>query len=120
VFLVVGVLIFASGCGDERPLVARGKPVSHWLNELKSPKAKSRKQAAFCLGLVGSRDAAAIPALIQTLKDDEAEVRRSVVLALLNIGPAAREALPALEQARRDADERVRSYVPKAIQKIQD
>jgi HEAT repeat protein len=118
-FLLVTTLVFIAGCDGATPVIAKGKPVAHWLNELKSPQAKARKQAAFCLGLVGTKDAAAIPALIRALKDDAADVRRTVVLALLNIGPPARDALPALERALSDSDAQVRSYAPKAIQKIQ-
>jgi hypothetical protein len=118
--LFILVVCFVSGCGgSDAPLVAKGKPVSHWLRELKSSSAKARKQAAFCLGLVGTKDEAAIPALTRALKDDDAEVRRTAILALLNIGPPAREAVPALEQARSDRDGQVRSYAAKAIQKIQ-
>jgi len=116
--LFLGVLSVMSGCGENPPLIARGKPVSHWLNEIRSPSAKARKQAAFSLGLVGTRDAAAIPALTDALKDGDAEVRRSAVLALLNIGAPARDALPALERARSDSDARVRTYAAKAVPKI--
>jgi vesicle coat complex subunit len=113
------VLCFTSGCGNgAAPVVARGKPVSHWLQELKSPSAKARKQAAFCLGLVGAKDEAAVPALTGAVKDEDAEVRRAAVLALLNIGPPARDAVPALERARNDVDAQVRSYAAKAIQRI--
>jgi len=116
--LLLGLLSVSSGCGENPPLIARGKPVSHWLNEIKSPSAKARKQAAFSLGLVGARDASSIPALTDALKDSDAEVRRSAVLALLNIGTPARDALPALERARNDSDAQVRTYAAKAIPKI--
>jgi HEAT repeat protein len=112
-------LCFAWGCaGSEAPLVAKGKPVSHWLQELKSPSGKARRQAAFCLGLVGAKHEGAIPALTHALQDRDTEVRRAAVLALLNIGPPAREAVPALENIRNDQDAQVRSYVAKAVQRI--
>jgi HEAT repeat protein len=113
------VLCFTSGCGSTAaPLVAKGKPVSHWLQELKRPSAKARKQAAFCLGLVGSKDETAVLALTRAVKDEDAEVRRTAVLALLNIGPPAKDAVPVLERARNDTDAQVRSYAVKAIQRI--
>jgi HEAT repeat protein len=119
-FLLMLVGMFACGCGaGDPPLVARGKPVAHWLQQLKNPSAKARKQAAFCLGLVGSKDAAAIPALTAALKDNDAEVRRSAVLALLNIGPSAMSAVSALERAKSDSDPAVRTDAAKAIRRIQ-
>ena len=78
------------------PLTSHGKPVAHWLEELKQPDAKARKKAVVALGAVGKADPAAIPALIAVVKDDrDGRVRNEAVVALLNIGPDAEDAIPA-------------------------
>jgi HEAT repeat protein len=119
ILIVAALLPLLTGCGESgTPVIARGKPVAHWLSELKSPSAKARKQAVFSLGLVGVKDAAAVPAVIGALRDTDVEVRRTAALALLNIGPAANEAVPALEQAGNDPDAKVRSYARKAVEHI--
>jgi HEAT repeat protein len=116
--LVFAILL--SGCAKKhKPITANGKPVGHWLEELKNPDPKARKKAAVALGNVGRADPAAIPALIAVLKDRDATVRDSAVLALLNIGPKARDAIPALTEARYDKDATVRSHAVKAVERVQ-
>ena len=46
-WLIAGLLIAgAAGCGKtEAPLTAGGRPVSHWLDELKKPDPKARRKA---------------------------------------------------------------------------
>lgn len=118
--LVVPMMVLAIGCGGERePLQSHGKPVAHWLDELKSTDARARKKAVVALGHVGKADTAAIPALVSAIRDRDAAVRREAVLALLNIGPDARDAVPALLDARNDRDADVRSYAVKAVARIQ-
>ena len=114
------VLTLAAGCSSrpEGPLTAGGRPVSHWLDELRSPDPKARKKAVRELGHVGKADPAAIPAVTGALKDPDPQVRAEAALALLNLGPAAAEAVPALEEVRNDSDPAVRSYVHKALERI--
>src|SRR5439155_16911918 len=88
--LVVSSAALLGGCGKEQPMLAGGKPVSHWVQALQNPDPKVRKQAAFKLGNVGPADPTALPALIEALKDRDAGVRREAILALLKCGPAAR------------------------------
>src|SRR5579859_6377068 len=74
--LPVVLVILLAGCAKkDEPVIAHGKPVAHWLEELKKPDAKARKKATGALGLVGKADPAAIPALIRALKDSDATVR---------------------------------------------
>jgi HEAT repeat protein len=119
VVLVCFLILLLSGCGRP-PTQAGGKPVSHWVEALRSPDAKLRKEAAFKLGNVGDTDPTALPAVIEALKDRDAAVRREAILALLKFGPAAQEAVPTLTELReRDRDPKVRSYAAKALEKLQ-
>jgi HEAT repeat protein len=114
------LIILLMGCEkDNAPLMSHGKPVSHWLEELKKPDSKARRKAVLALGHVGTADSAAIPALIGAVKDRDATVRSKAILALLNIGPDAKDALPVLNDASKDTDPMVRSYAAKAVQRIQ-
>jgi hypothetical protein len=48
--------LFLAGCnGRNEPVVAYGKPVAHWLEELKQPAPKARKKAVGALGAIGKR-----------------------------------------------------------------
>jgi HEAT repeat protein len=117
--LCAGAALIA-GCGSQEPLTAGGKPVSHWVEALKSPDAKLRKTAVKKLANVGAADPAAVPALAGALKDRDAGVRAEAALGLLRIGPAAQEAVPALQEAaRKDASPTVRAHAGKALEKVQ-
>jgi HEAT repeat protein len=117
--LVVALLLLAGCGGGKEPVMAHGKPVTHWVNEAKKPDAKARQKAVVALGHVGTADPAALPALIAAVKDSDAGVRRAAVLALLNIGPAAKDAVPALREAKNDSDPTVRSHAARALEVIQ-
>jgi HEAT repeat protein len=117
--LVLLGLLLPAGCGQAPPLLAHGKPVSHWLEVLRHPDANDRRRAVVVLGNVGAADPAVLPALAGAVKDRDAGVRGAAVLALLKMGPAAREAAPALREAERDRDPRVRQYAARALQRIE-
>ena len=114
------VCFLGAGCTSkpDAPLTAGGKPVSHWLSELKQRDAKARCKAVKELGHVGKADPAAIPAVIKALKDADANVRAEAALALLNLGPDAADAAPALEEAVKDRDPKVRNYSKTALEKV--
>lgn len=123
--VMIGMAIFlvewVSGCGPVRPTLAGGKPVGHWVQALRNPDVKVRKQAAFKLGNVGPTDSAALPALMAALKDRDARVRREAILALVKCGPGAKDAIPELiEVHRKDRDAKVREYAEKALEKLND
>lgn len=121
VFLAIVVAPYLGGCeAKEQPVLSHGKPVEHWLAELRKSDPQSRKKAIIALGHVGASDAAAVPAIIEAVKDRDAKVRAEAVLALLNIGPSAADAIPALEEAQMDRDARVRDYAAKALKRIQN
>jgi HEAT repeat protein len=118
--LAVSLGILFAGCsGKNEPVMAHGKPVPHWLEELKQPAPKARKKAVIALGAVGKADPAAIPALIGVVKNDQdATIRDQAVLALLNIGPDAKDASPVLTEAESDKDATVRTHATKALDRI--
>jgi hypothetical protein len=117
VLLLIGL---AAGCGrDTGPLLVHGKPVSHWLDELKKPDVKARTKAVHALGLAGKADEAAIPGIISALKDQDASVRDTAVLCLLNLGKDAKDALSALEAMKEDTHANVRKHVALALERIQ-
>src|SRR5258707_15637257 len=88
--------LLACGCARTTPTLAGGRPVGHWVLELKSPDAKARRHATEKLGNVGPNDPAVLPALRAALDDGNAQVRATAILALMKCGPAARDAVPAL------------------------
>jgi HEAT repeat protein len=114
--LVLVLLACLSGCGKER-----ATRVPHWIEALKAPDARLRRQAAFTLGNLATTDAGVVPALTAALKDADAGVRCEAILALVKCGPEARQAVPVLrELQRKDRDARVRSYASQALAKVTD
>ena len=116
-FLVVGVALLSSGCGQTRPALAHGKPVSAWVRTLHSTDPQARKRAVIVLGNTGDVDPEVVPALIMAARDRDAGVRREAVLALLKIGPATGEAIRALRAAQQDRDAKVRWYAARALER---
>jgi HEAT repeat protein len=115
--LLTGLAV--AGCSKPAaPLTAGGRPVAHWLDELKKPDPKARKKAVRELGHVGKADPAAIPAVTGALKDSDAAVRQEACLALLNLGPDAADADAALAGATQDPDAKVREYAAEALAKV--
>jgi HEAT repeat protein len=118
--LIAAGCIFANGCGNSQPSLAGGKPVSHWVRMLSDSDPKTRKEAVFKLGNVGSSDASVIPALIEVLKDSDSRVRCEAILALLKSGPDASPAIDALAELRsHDPDPRVRENAAKGLKRLQ-
>jgi hypothetical protein len=116
--LLVCLLI---GCGQPKPMLAGGKPVSHWLKALQDPDPKVRKTAVAKLGNVAMVDSAALPAVLGSLKDPDAVVRREAILALLKCGPEANQSIPTLQEMKRnDPNAQVRSYAAQALEKLQE
>jgi HEAT repeat protein len=115
--LIAILLLSLIGCGKAPPPMTR---VNHWLETLRAPDAKLRKEAAFKLGNLGLTDTdSVVPALIASLKDADARVRCEAILALLKCGPAAAEAVPTLVELRqRDPNAQVRRYADKAVEKL--
>ena len=115
------LLALLSGCSKPQPTLTGGKPLSHWVEALRSsPDAHMRKEAAFKKGNAGPADPTILPALVGALKDRDSAVRCETILALVKFGSAAREAAPALGDLRdHDRDPKVRSFAAKAFVKLQ-
>jgi HEAT repeat protein len=120
VFAVALAAVGVCGCGGSpQPTLAGGKPVAHWVEELKSPDPRHRKEAVEKLGNVGPADPAAFPAVCGALKDPDPTIRREAVLAVLKFGETAREAGTFLEEVRKnDRDARVREAAGRALEKL--
>jgi HEAT repeat protein len=117
--LAVLLLISLSGC-KARPVADTGPRVRHWIEALRGPDAKLRKEAAFKLGNLGLTDpVSAVPALTTALEDVDAGVRREAILALLKCGPTAKQAVAKLtEVERKDHDAMVRDHAARALEKL--
>lgn len=90
--------------------------LSLFLESLKSPSAKVRKQAASALGELGDRGA--VPALIEALRDESALVREHAASALRDLGD--RRAVPALIETLRDENAVVREHAVTALGRLGD
>ena len=118
--LALLLVLTSVGCGSKVELrTVHGKPVDHWINELKQPDPKARRNAVAALQGVGASDEAAIPAITDALKDRDAKVRDAAVVALLNIGPDAKGAVSALQEAANDKDAKVRAHAVAALRRIE-
>jgi HEAT repeat protein len=117
--LAVLLLISLAGCTARR-VADTGPRVRHWIEALRGPDAKLRKEAAFKLGNLGLTDPdSVVPALTAALEDADARVRREAILALLKCGRSAKQAVGALTVVqRKDADAMVRDYAEKALEKL--
>jgi HEAT repeat protein len=117
--ILILAALLAAGCGKAAPTLAGGKPVGHWVESLRAPDPRLRREAAFKLGNVGPADPAALPALTAALRDRDAAVRREAILALLKCGPEAREAVPTLAELRQhDPDAQVRACAARAVDRL--
>src|SRR5260370_37884413 len=100
VLLPVAFALLLAGCQRKtEPLLAYGKPVDHWLQELKKPNPKARKKAVAALGHVGTADPSALPAVLDALKDRDAGVRDEAGLKLVYIRARTKDAVAALNDA---------------------
>jgi HEAT repeat protein len=119
VALVAVLGLLAPGCEPPQPTLAGGKSVQHWFQALQSRDPRTRREAVYKLGNVGSADSQAVPAVLNALRDADAGVRREAILATIKFGAEARAALPELaEMQQHDQDSKVREYARKALESI--
>jgi HEAT repeat protein len=116
------VIILASlttaflGCGNSEPALSGGKPVAYWVDALRAPDPRVRKEAVFKLGNAGPIEPGVYPSVVAALADADALVRMEAVKSLVKFGPAAQEALPVLLEVRQqDPDARVRQTAARAL-----
>jgi HEAT repeat protein len=100
--------------------VARGRPLSEWIAELKAAAPVNRNAAAYEIAGMGPAAAAAVPALIEALDDPVAVVRFPVTVALGEIGPGAAAAVPRLKQMmEEELNDEIAAAARRAIRHIQ-
>src|SRR5215470_10803422 len=74
----------------------RGRKLSAWAEQLRSPDAGKRAEAATVLGDFRERALPALDALVAALADRDGKVKSLAAQALGHIGPGAAKAVPAL------------------------
>ena len=117
-WLILCLLLTPTACKKETTV--NGRPVSHWIRELKSPYPTARLNAANNLSLVGPEARPAVPGLIELLKDKDALVRFSAAQALAKFAADARAAVPLLEElADKDEHPAVRDQAQATLARIE-
>ncbi|HJZ55559.1 MAG TPA: HEAT repeat domain-containing protein, partial [Gemmataceae bacterium] len=112
------VLPTAGYAQDKKEPEFGGIPLSKWVEQLKSPDAEKRKDAAWAIARIGPAARDAVPALIETLKDEDAHVRWSAAVALAQITPAAKDAVPVLIESLKDKEFAIRYRAVVGLGKI--
>lgn len=130
--LVLGCCWLATGCGrtvytapdpeprasaSNEPVVA-GKPLSHWVKDLKSKDVGRRRSAASFLGDAGNKHAVA--PLLEALKDQDVEVRVNAARSLGVVGPTVKETLQPLMGALHDPEDKVKAAAANALCNYKD
>jgi HEAT repeat protein len=111
---LLGLAVLVVGCA--RAPLHKGKPASHWMEQLGDPDPAVRRQAANSLAALEAKEA--VPGLITALKDKDTGVRASAAEALWSIGPEAKEAVPDLIAALKDKSPEVRLNAAGALGEI--
>src|SRR5262245_35392079 len=115
------VVVFAPSvvlAQDDREPVTCGKPLSHWVEQLKSPPTNARVEAARRIGDLREKALPALDALVTALGDADPTVRAAAAEGLRWIGPPGAAAVPALIKATGDADKGVRRAAALALGEI--
>jgi HEAT repeat protein len=108
----------AAPAGEEP--VARGRPLSEWIADLKAASPAIRNAAAYEIAGMGPAATAAVPTLIEALDDPMPAVRFPVTVALGEIGPGAAAAVPRLKQMmEEDLNDEIASAARRAVRHIQ-
>ncbi|WP_439621411.1 HEAT repeat domain-containing protein [Gemmata sp.] len=113
---LVGV---ATGAGqDKKEPQYNNIKLSAWLEQLKSPDARTRYQAAKAIKEIGPDAKAAVPLLVPLLKTSTPEEREMVAFAVGAVGPAAKDAVPALTDLLKDQPSYVKYAAAVALGQI--
>jgi HEAT repeat protein len=117
--LTTGGASAQNAAGGEEP-VARGRPLSELIADLKAAAPATRNAAAYEIAGLGPAAKPAVPALIEALEDPDAAVRFPVTVALGEIGPEAVAAVPRLKQMMfEEINDEVAAAARRAIRHIQ-
>ena len=117
--LTTGGASAQNAAGGEEP-VARGRPLSELIADLKAAAPATRNAAAYEIAGLGPAAKPAVPALIEALDDPDAAVRFPVTVALGEIGPEAVAAVPRLKQMMfEEINDEIAAAARRAIRHIQ-
>jgi HEAT repeat protein len=117
--LTTGGASAQNAAGGQEP-VARGRPLSEWIADLKAAAPATRNAAAYEIAGLGPAAKPAVPALIEALDDPDASVRFPVTVALGEIGPDAVAAVPRLKQMMfEEINDEIAAAARRAIRHIQ-
>jgi hypothetical protein len=117
--LTTGGASAQNAAGGEEP-VARGRPLSELIADLKAAAPATRNAAAYEIAGLGPAAKPAVPALIEALDDPDAAVRFPVTVALGEIGPEAAAAVPRLKQMMfEEINDEIAAAARRAIRHIQ-
>jgi HEAT repeat protein len=117
--LTTGGASAQNAAGGEEP-VARGRPLSELIADLKAAAPATRNAAAYEIAGLGPTAKPAVPALIEALDDPDAAVRFPVTVALGEIGPEAAAAVPRLKQMMfEEINDEIAAAARRAIRHIQ-
>jgi HEAT repeat protein len=117
--LTTGSASAQNAAGGEES-VARGRPLSELIADLKAAAPATRNAAAYEIAGLGPAAKPAVPALIEALDDPDAAVRFPVTVALGEIGPEAAAAVPRLKQMMfEEINDEIAAAARRAIRHIQ-
>ena len=110
----------AQNAAEGEEPVARGRPLSELIADLKAAAPATRNAAAYEIAGLGPAAKPAVPALIEALDDPDAAVRFPVTVALGEIGPEAAAAVPRLKQMMfEEINDEIAAAARRAIRHIQ-
>src|SRR5215831_2857553 len=73
--MLAPLLLLVYGCArEEQHVLAGGREIESWLEEIHDPSPRARRQAVQKLGNVGEEDPAVAEALCEALQDSDAQV----------------------------------------------
>ena len=113
------LLVLLSGCArDELQVLAGGRELETWIEEIHDPSPLARRKAVQKLGNVGD-DPDVAEALCEALQDSDAQVRRDAVFAVVKLAEPGAEITARLgAMSQEDADPGVRDVAARAIAKM--
>jgi HEAT repeat protein len=83
---------------EAAPITYKGKPKSHWLQQLRDLDQDTQVSAIQALGIIGREDRSVIPAIVGRLKSKDGYIRSKAVQAIASLGPDGKETIPELLQ----------------------
>jgi HEAT repeat protein len=119
--IVMPFLVIFAGCAGKEaaPVLAGGREVKWWLEQLRDPRPGVRRQAVLKLGNVGDADPAVAGGLAVALQDADGLVRRDAVLAVAKLKSPSDALIAKLGiMSRGDREASVRELAERALAKL--